>query len=329
MTGPKLIGASLVLMLGILAPFCVHAAAAGPKPDYPTKPVRVIFPFAAGGAGDVIARAYGDKFTEKFGQGWVLDNRGGAGSTLGTAIAAKATPDGYTLFQANMTLCVSYAAYEKLPYDPVRDFAPITTTVNVTSLLAVTPKLPVTTMKELIAYARARPGQLSFASAGPGSTSHFSAELFKRMTGTDIAHVPYKGTGPALPDLLAGRVHMVFEPMVTMLPHVRAGRMKTVGVTSLKRSGAAPDIPSLAEQGLEGYDVVLWYGMLAPARTPRPIIEKLHAAFSEFSAMPDIKEKLSPIGAEPGSTSVEEFAAIIKRDIERWKKVAQEAGIRL
>jgi tripartite-type tricarboxylate transporter receptor subunit TctC len=305
------------------------ATGAGAAQNYPNKPVRVIFAFAAGGAGDVIARAYGQKFAERFGQGWVLDNRGGAGSTLGTDLAAKAVPDGYTLFQANMTLCVSYAAYAKLPYDPVRDFAPITTTVNVTSFLAVTPTLPVNNVKELIAYAKARPGQLSYASAGQGSTSHFSAELFNRMAGIQMAHVPYKGTGPALPDLLAGRVHLVFEPMVTMLPHVKAGRMKALGVTSLKRSPAAPEIPSLAEQGMEGYDVVLWYGMLAPTGTPKPIIDKLNAALVEFAASPDIREKLSGLGADPTSSSQAEFAAIIRRDITRWKKVAAEAGIRL
>jgi tripartite-type tricarboxylate transporter receptor subunit TctC len=321
MAGSKRVSAWLVLAL--------VAAGACPAQDYPNKPVRVIFPFAAGGAGDIIARAYGQKFTEKFGQGWVLDNRGGAGSTLGTDIAAKAVPDGYTLFQANMTLCVSYAAYAKLPYDPVRDFSPITTTVNVTSLLAVTPSLPVTTLKEFIAYAKARPGQLSYASAGNGSTSHFSGELFKRMTGVEMMHVPYKGTGPALPDLLAGRVQVIFEPMPTMLPHVQAGRMKALGVTSLKRSAAAPDIPSLAEQGLEGFDVVLWYGMLAPRGTPKPITDRLHAALVEFAASPDIREKLSSIGAEPATMSQADFGTMIKRDIARWKQVAQEAGIKL
>src|SRR5262245_15854186 len=236
MTGSKRVSACMALMLG--------AGVCGAQ-VYPSKPVRVIFPFAAGGAGDIIARAYGQKFTEKFGQSWVLDNRGGAGSTIGTDIAAKSAPDGYTLFQGNLTLCVSYATYAKLPYDVVRDFAPITTTVNVVSLLAVTPSLPVSTMKELVAYAKARPGQLSFASAGTGSTSHMSGELFKRMTGIDVTHVPYKGTAPALPDLLSGRVHVIFEPMPTMLPHVRAGRMKALGLTTARRSPAAPDIPTL------------------------------------------------------------------------------------
>jgi tripartite-type tricarboxylate transporter receptor subunit TctC len=296
---------------------------------YPSKPVRVIFPFAAGGAGDIIARAYGQKFTEKFGQSWVLDNRGGAGSTLGTDIASKAPADGYTLFQCNLTFAVSAAVYSKLPYDAERAFAPITTTVNVVSILAVTPSLPVANVKDLIAYARSKKGQLSFASAGMGSTSHMSGELFKSMTKTDMMHVPYKGTGPALPDLLAGRVQVIFEPMPTMLPHVRSGKMKALGVTTLKRSAAAPDIPTLAEQGLEGYDVVLWYGMVAPAGTPKPIIDKLHAALTGFAASADIKEQLSSIGAEPATMSPAEFGAMIKRDIARWKKVAAEANIRM
>ena len=304
------------------------AAGACGAQGYPNKPVRVIFPFAAGGAGDIIARTYGQKFTEKFGQSWVLDNRGGAGSTIGTEIVAKAAPDGYTLLQCNLTFAVSASVYSKLPYDAERDFAPITTTVNVVSILAVTPSLPVASVKELIAYAKARPGQLSFASAGVGSTSHMSGELFKRMSGTDMTHVPYKGTGPALPDLLSGRVQVIFEPMPTMLPHVRAGRMKSLGVTTARRSAAAPEMPTLAEQGLDGYDVVLWYGMQAPAGTPKPIIAKLHAAIVEFAASPDVKERLSGIGAEPATMSSAEFSSMIKRDLARWKKVAAEAGIK-
>lgn len=307
--------------------FCV-AGASWPQ-TYPNKPVRVIFPFAAGGAGDIIARAYGQKFTDKFGQGWVLDNRGGAGSTIGTEIASKAPADGYTLFQCNLTFAVSAAVYGKLPYDAERAFAPITTTVNVVSILAVTPSLPVANVKELIAYAKTRKPPLTFASAGMGSTSHMSGELFKSMTKTEMMHIPYKGTGPALPDLLAGRVQVIFEPMPTMLPHVRAGRMKALGVTTIRRSAAAPEIPTLAEQGLDGYDVVLWYGMVAPAGTPRPIIEKLHAAFVTFAASPDIKDQLSSIGAEPATMSPAAFGAMIKSDIARWKKVAAEAGIHL
>jgi len=296
---------------------------------YPHKPVRVIFPFAAGGAGDIIARTYGQKFAEKFGQGWVLDNRGGAGSTLGTDIVAKSAPDGYTLLLGSLTFAVSAATFAKLPYDPVRDFSPITPLGMAVSLLAVTPSLPANSVKELVALAKAKPGQLTFASAGTGSTGHLSGELFKRMTGIDMVHVPYKGSGPALPDLLAGRVHMIFEPAATMLPHVRAGRMRALGVTSAKRSAAAPEIPSLAEQGLEGYDVATWYGLLAPARTPRRVIETLHRAFAEFAARAEIRERMSAIAVEPMSLSPDEYARLIKRDIARWSEVARAAGVSL
>jgi tripartite-type tricarboxylate transporter receptor subunit TctC len=305
------------------------AAATSWAQSYPSKPIRVIFPFAAGGAGDIIARAYGQKFSDKLGQSWVLDNRGGAGSTLGTDIAAKAPPDGYTLLQCNLTFAVSSAVYRKLPYDAERAFAPITTTVNVVSILAVTPSLPVASVKELIAYAKGKKGQVSFASAGMGSTSHMSGELFKMMTKTDMMHVPYKGTGPAVPDLLAGRVQVIFEPMPTMLPLVRAGKMRALGVTSLKRSAAAPEMPTLSEQGLDGYDVVLWYGISAPAGTPKTIVDKVNAALVEIARMPDIKEQLSSIGAEPATMSPSAFAAMIKRDIARWRKVADEADIHL
>jgi tripartite-type tricarboxylate transporter receptor subunit TctC len=337
MIGSKWVSAGIGLALGMAGASWAQTASTSPSTElrtgsgqaYPNKPVRVIFPFAAGGAGDIIARAYGQKFTDKFGQSWVLDNRGGAGSTIGTELAAKAPADGYTLLQCNLTFAVSAAVYSKLPYDAERAFTPITTTVNVVSILAVTPSLPVSNVKDLIEYAKTRKGQLSFASAGTGSTSHMSGELFKSMTGTDMMHVPYKGTGPALPDLLSGRVQVIFEPMPTMLPHVRAGRMKALGVTTAKRSAAAPDIPTIAEQGLEGYDVVLWYGMVAPAGTPKAIVNKLHAAFTGFAASADIKQQLSSIGAEPGTMSPAEFGAMIKRDIARWKKVAAEAGIRL
>ena len=306
----------------------VSQGAAAQAP-YPSKPIRVIFPFAAGGAGDIFVRAYGQKFADKFGQNWVLDNRGGAGSTIGTDLVAKAAADGYTLLQATLTFAVSAAVYSKLPYDVERDFAPITTLVNVVPILAATPSLPVSGVQELIAYAKARPGQLSFASTGPGSSPHLTGELFKRMTGIEMMHVPYKGTSQAFPDLIAGRVQLIFEPMPSMLPHVRAGRMKALGVTTAKRSNAAPEIPTIAEQGLEGFDVVTWYGMLAPAGTPKPVLETLHAAIVEFAALPDVRERLSSIGAEPATLSSAEFAAMIERDVARWKEVAREANIKL
>ena len=307
----------------------VLAQGTAAQAPYPSRPIRVIFPFAAGGAGDIFVRTYGQKFADKFGQNWVLDNRGGAGSTIGTDLVAKAAADGYTLLQATLTFAVSAAVYSKLPYDVERDFAPITTLVNVVPILAATPSLPVSGVQELIAYAKTRPGQLSFASTGPGSSPHLTGELFKRMTGIEMTHVPYKGTSQAFPDLIAGRVQLIFEPMPSMLPHVRAGRMKALGVTTSKRSNAAPEIPTIAEQGLEGFDVVTWYGMLAPAGTPKPVLETLHAAIVEFAALPDVRERLSGIGAEPATLSPAEFAAMIRRDVARWKAVAREANIKL
>jgi tripartite-type tricarboxylate transporter receptor subunit TctC len=295
--------------------------------QYPTKPVRVIFPFAAGGAGDIIARTYGQKFNDKFGQLWILDNRGGAGSTIGTDAVAKAAPDGYTLLLGTLTFAVSAATYKSLPYDPIRDFSPVAPVGMAVSILAVTPSLPVNSVKEMIALAKAKPGTLTFASAGAGSTGHLSGELFMRMAGVEILHVPYQGTGAAMNDLFGGRTQMIFEPMASMLPHVRGGRMRAIAVTTAKRSGAAPDIPSLAEQGLAGFDVATWYGILAPAGTPVPIVSRLNSALTEFVVSADVKEKMAGIGVEPLTMSPVEFSQRIKTDITRWSEVARTAGV--
>jgi len=295
--------------------------------QYPTKPVRVIFPFAAGGAGDIIARTYGQKFNDKFGQLWILDNRGGAGSTIGTDAVAKAAPDGYTLLLGTLTFAVSAATYKSLPYDPIRDFSPVAPVGMAVSILAVTPSLPVNSVKEMIAFAKAKPGTLTFASAGAGSTGHLSGELFMRMAGVEILHVPYQGTGAAMNDLFGGRTQMIFEPMASMLPHVRGGRMRAIAVTTAKRSGAAPDIPSLAEQGLAGFDVATWYGILAPAGTPVPIVSRLNSALTEFVVSADVKEKMAGIGVEPLTMSPVEFSQRIKTDITRWSEVARTAGV--
>ncbi len=295
--------------------------------QYPTKPVRVIFPFAAGGAGDIIARTYGQKFNDKFGQLWILDNRGGAGSTIGTDAVAKAAPDGYTLLLGTLTFAVSAATYKSLPYDPIRDFSPVAPVGMAVSILAVTPSLPVNSVKEMIALAKEKPGSLTFASAGAGSTGHLSGELFMRMAGVEILHVPYQGTGAAMNDLFGGRTQMIFEPMASMLPHVRGGRMRAIAVTTAKRSGAAPDIPSLAEQGLAGFDVATWYGILAPAGTPIPIVSRLNSALTEFVLSADVKEKMAGIGVEPLTMSPVEFSQRIKTDITRWSEVARTAGV--
>ena len=311
------------VMLIVSIPGISHAQA----PQYPTKPVRIVFPFAAGGAGDIIARTYGQKFSEKFGQPWVLENRAGAGSTIGADVVAKAPADGYTLLLGTLTFAVSAATYRKLPYDPVKDFSPIASVGMAVSLLATTPSLEAKSVKELIALAKAQPGKLTFASAGQGSTGHLSGELFMRMAGIEMLHVPYQGTGAAINDLFGGRTQMIFEPMATMYPHVKAGKMRALAVTTAKRSLAAPEVPTLVEQGLPGYDVATWYGIMGPAGMQQSVVDRLNTALVEFVANAEVKEKMASLGVEPLSMTPAEFSQRIRIDINRWSEVAKSANV--
>lgn len=312
-----------VIFLVTAMPGLLHAQAQ----QYPSKPVRIIFPFAAGGAGDIIARTYGQKFNEKFGQPWVLENRAGAGSTIGVDAVAKAPADGYTLLLGTLTFAVSAATYKKLPYDPVRDFSPVAPVGMAVSLLATTPSLEVRSVKELISLAKGQPGKLTFASAGQGSTGHLSGELFMRMAGIEMLHVPYQGTGAAINDLFGGRTHMIFEPMATMYPHVKAGKMRALAVTTARRSLAAPDVPTLVEQGLAGYDVATWYGIMGPAGMQPAVVERLNAALVEFVANAEVREKMAALGVEPLSMTPLEFSQRIRADIARWTEVAKSANV--
>ncbi len=306
---------------------CITGSVQAQVQTYPNKPVRVIFPFAAGGAGDIIARTYGQKFSEKFGQPWVLENRAGAGSTIGADAVAKSAPDGYTLLLGTLTFAVSAATYKKLPYDPIKDFTAVAPLGMAVSLLAVTPTLEAKSVKELIALAKAQPGKLTFASAGQGSTGHLSGELFMRMAGIEMLHVPYQGTGAAMNDLFAGRSNMIFEPMATMYPNVRSGKMRALAVTTAKRSQAAPDIPTLVEQGVAGYDVATWYGIMGPGGVPSAIVDKLNVALLEFVANAEVKEKMASLGVEQLSMTPAEFAQRIRSDINRWSEVAKAANV--
>ena len=305
---------------------CTLAGTAGAQ-AWPARPVRIIFPFAAGGAGDIIARTYGAKFQERFGQPWVLENRPGAGSTIGADAVAKAAPDGQTLLLASLTFAVSAATYKKLPYDAVKDFTPVAPVGMAVSLLAVHPGVEAKSVKELVALAKAQPGKLTFASAGQGSTGHLSGELFMRMAGIEMLHVPYQGTGAAINDLFAGRSQMIFEPMATMYPHVKAGKMRALGVTTAKRSQAAPDIPTLMEQGMSGYDVATWYGIMGPAGLPAAIVDRLGPALSEFVGNAEVREKMDALGVEPLVMKPAEFAQRIRSDISRWSEVAKAANV--
>jgi tripartite-type tricarboxylate transporter receptor subunit TctC len=304
------------------------AVALAQSAAYPTKPVRFIVPSAAGGGTDIIARAVSLKLSETFGQQFVVDNRPGAGQMIGIELAAKSPPDGHTILMAASTLAINPVMYKKVPYDPVRDFAPITQAASLPNVLVVHPSLPVKSVAELIAYARQRPGELNFASAGIGTSPQMSIELLKSMAGIDMVHIPYKGTAPGVVDLLAGQVLVMAPNLLTALPHIKSGKLRALAVTSSKRSQALPDVPTVAESGLAGYDSTQWYGVLAPAGTPREIVSRLHDAIVHALRDAEVGKRLAADGAEAVGSSPEEFAAFIKSESEKWSKVAAAAGIK-
>ena len=297
--------------------------------DYPNKPIRFIVPQPPGGTSDILARAFARKLSENMHQQVVVDNRAGASGTIGTDLAAKSTPDGYTIVLAYTTHTTTPSIYGKLPYDPVADFAPITIATAAPLFLVVHPKIPVTSVKELIAYAKTRPGELNFCSAGNGSGSHLAGELFNTMAGVKLTHIPYKGSGPAITELIGGQVQLMFAGIVPIDPHVKAGRVRGIAVSSAKRSAAVPQVPTITESGLPGFEVVGWYGVLAPAHTPQAIIDRLHREFLRILQTPEIRDRLTSEGAEPVGNSPAEFTAFLKTDIARWAKVIKAAGAKL
>ncbi len=305
-------------------------ASAAPAQTYPIRPIRWVVTYPPGGPTDVVARAIGAKLTEAWGQQIVIDNRAGAGGVIGTDIAAKAVPDGYTLlFGTSAGLTINPALNSKLPYDAVKDFAPVSLLVLNPQILVVHPAVPVNSVKELIALAKARPGQLNYASVGLGSPNHMGMELLKALTGIDIVHVPYKGTGPAITDLLGGQVQVMFNSMPSVIPLVASGKLKGLAVGSVQRSPAVPDIPTVAEAGVPGFENVTWYGMFAPAKTPHDIIVKLNKQVVQILASPEMAQRLASQGAEPRSSTPEELTKFMRVESERWKKVIKTAGIKV
>jgi tripartite-type tricarboxylate transporter receptor subunit TctC len=297
-------------------------------PAYPTKPIRFIVPFPPGGGNDAMARAVGYKLADVLGQQVIIDNRAGAGGVIGAETAAHSLPDGYTLFLGGVgSHGVNPNLNPNLPYDAVKDFAPISLIASAPLLLAVHPSVPSKTVGELIQLAKAKPGQLNFASNGKGSSSHLAAEMFMMMTGTKMEHVPYKGLAPALNDLLSGRVQLMFSSTVAILPHIKAGKLRPLGITGAKRSPALPDIPTIAEAGVPGYVTASWYGVLAPAGTAKPIIDRLAHEISRIVQLPEVRERLSSEGAEPVGSTPAQFAAHIKAELARWAKVVKQAKL--
>jgi len=297
--------------------------------SYPAKPIRLIVPFAAGGGNDNVARLVGKHLSDSLGQQLVIDNRPGAGGVLGAELAAKAVPDGYTLFLGGVgSHAVNPNLNVSLPYDPIRDFAPVALLAQAPLVLVVHPSVSADSFTAFVALARSRPGQLNYASNGNGSSSHLAAVMFDSMTGVDMVHVPYKGLSPALTDLLSGRVQLMFSSVVAILPHIKAGKLRGLAVTGSRRLASMPNLPTIAESGLPGYEASSWYGVLAPAGTPREIVARLNAELVKALAQPEVRTSLLAEGAEPIGGSPEQFAAHIRSEMERLGKLIREAKIR-
>jgi len=296
---------------------------------YPSHPIRMIVPFPAGGATDVLARIVGQKLSERLGQNIVIDNRTGASGNVGSEIAARAAPNGYTLIMGNVSSHAINASVFKLPYDPVRDFAPVTVVAVVTNVLVVHPSFQSKSVKELIDMARAAPGRIDYASAGNGSPAHLAAELFKMMAGVDLNHVPFNGNAPATTSLLGGQVALMFNAMPAAMPHVKSGKLRALAVTSATRSRAAPQLPTIAESGLPGYEVTAWNGILAPAGTPKAIIERLYKEIVAVLREPDLAARYESLGAEPLGNAPQQFAALIATDVRKYGEVARAAKLKI
>jgi tripartite-type tricarboxylate transporter receptor subunit TctC len=304
-------------------------AAAGFAQDYPARPIRMVAPFAPGGGSDILARVVGQKMTERYGHPVLIDNRTGAGGNIGAEIVAKAPPDGYTLLMGGVPHAISMSLYKKLGYDLTKDLAPVAMVATFPSAIVLHPSLPAKSVKELIALARAQPGQLNFGSAGNGSPNHLVLELFNTMARVKMTHVPYKGTGQMVIDLVAGQLQLGSMGFPTALPHVRTGKLRVIAVTSARRSPLLPESPTVAETGLPGFDVTSWYGVFGPPALSSDIVNKLNAEVGTMVAAPDAKERLAQLGAEPAKLTPDEFGRYVKGEVARWAKVVKESGARL
>jgi len=300
------------------------------RPDYPTRPIRVIVGFAPGGSADITARAVGQKMSELLGYPVVVDNRSGASGIIGSELVARAAPDGYTLLEATMTTHgIGPNLYQKLPYDPVNSFEPIALMVRIPLVMFAHVSVSGTTLKEVVGLLKASPGKYRYATAGNGSPPHLAAELFKLKTGVDLLHVPYKGTGAAVPELLAGQVHFMIDGPPPFLGHVKAGKLRALAAANAKRLAQLPDVPTFAESGVSGMEAGLWYGMLAPKGTPRDIINRLNAAINKALQQPDVRERFAASSVETVGGTPQEFGSYVASEIKRWGQVARAAGIRL
>lgn len=317
---------AFIVIASLLTVGAVFAQSAAPL-TYPTKPVRVIVPFAPGGTNDILARIVAEKLGERLGQTFVVDNRSGANTVLGSEIVARSNPDGYTLLVTSAGLAVNPSIMKSLPYDTQRNFAPIGLVGGGPYLMVVHPAVPAKSVKEFIAWVKSRPGQVNYASVGTGSPPHLAAELLKFTAGIDMQHIPYKGGSAVLPDLIAGRVSMFFGSIATLHPHVQSGRLRAIAVTTTHRSAAMPELPTFIESGLAGYEVNGWYGLLGPAKMPRAVVNRLNAELQNVLADADTRARFAANGMDPIPGTAAGFAGLIRSEIVKWEKVVRAAGI--
>ncbi len=323
------------LILGLSMSFAsmgsnAQSAASGSPQSYPSKPIRLIVPFPPGGAVDILGRAMAQKLSENLAHNVIVDNRVGGAGAVGSEAAAKSAPDGYTLLMGSTTtISINPSLFAKLSYDPSRDFVPVTLVAFVPHLLVVNASVPAANLREFIALAKARPGQLNYASAGNGTPHHIAGEMFKQMAGVDMVHIPYKGTGPAVPDLIAGQVSFMSVEILAAMPHVKSGKLRALGIATGNRNPSAPEIPTVSEAGLPGFDVTSWYGILAPAGTPKPITERLAMEMTKAIATPDLNERLASLGATPVGNTPDEFGVHLRREGEKWAKAVKASGAKV
>ena len=315
----------VALLAASLLSLPVQAATA-----FPNKPIRIIVAYTPAGTTDILARAIGQKMSETWGQPVIIDNRAGAAGNIGTEVAARATPDGHTLLMGTAgTHGINVSLYRKLSWHPVNDFAPVSLSAMVPNIMVVNNALPVKNVREFVAYAKANPGKLSYGSPGNGSTAHLSMELFKSMTGSTIVHIPYKGSAGVLTDIMGGQIAVTIDNMPPYIPQVKAGKIRALAVSTGKRSSAMPDLPTIAEAGVPGYEAGAWFGLLAPAGTPKPIVAQLSAESARIIKLPDVSKRVSELGADPVGSTPEQFAELIKTEIAKWAKVIKDANVEL
>jgi tripartite-type tricarboxylate transporter receptor subunit TctC len=329
----RIAGVSLIATAASLVAACLIAISPLPataQESYPDKVITMVVPFPAGGTTDILARVVGQYLSDEFGQQVIIENRGGAGGNIGSQAVAQAEPDGYTLLMGTVgTHAINASLYASMPFDPVKDFQPLSRVAMVPNLLVANPQQPFKTVQELIDYAKANPGTITYASSGNGTSIHLSAELFKTMAGVDMLHVPYKGSALALTDLLGNQVAIMFDNLPSAIQHVRAGKLRAIAVTSAKRSPQLPNTPTIAEAGLPGYEATSWFGLFAPAGTPQPVVDKLNAAIVKAIADPKVSEQFEHQGAEPYPETPAEFAAFIEAELVKWGKVVKDSGARV